>query len=74
VGKAGSTVERVKYVNGEKTTESIHLEGKFGEFVFVGCGNGNGLGLSYCGALEDIASGMSYVDVISKYYSGVKLS
>lgn len=74
VGKAGSTVERVKYVNGEKTTESIHLEGKYGEFVFVGCGNGNGLGLSYCGALEDVASGMSYADVISKYYSGVKLS
>ena len=74
VGKAGETVQKITYVNGERTTESIHLEGKYGEFVFVGCGSGNGLGLSYMGALEDISSGMTYADVISKYYSGVKLS
>jgi len=74
VGKAGETVEREVYKNGELIKESITLEGVYGAFVFVGKGSGNGLGVSIQGAKDDVAAGMKYVDIISKYYRDVSIT
>lgn len=74
VGKAGQTVEREVYKDGQLIKDRITLEGVYGEFVFVGRGNGNGLGISIQGAKDDVAAGMNYTDIISKYYSNVSIT
>ena len=71
VGKAGETVEREVYKEGQVVKESTLLEGVYGEFIFVGRGNGNGLGLSVQGAKDDVSAGMSYTEIIKKYYRDV---
>lgn len=73
VGKAGDTIERTVYKNGEAVKENITLDGIYGEFVFVGHGEGNGLGISIQGAKDDVAAQMSYMQIISKYYFGVQI-
>ena len=68
VGKAGESIEREVYQNGQPLKETITLDGTYGEFIFVGKGSGNGLGVSIQGAKDDILSGMKYSDIIYKYY------
>ena len=40
----------------------------YGDFVFSGYGNGNGVGLSLIGALELANQGLDYVSILKKYY------
>ena len=74
VGKAGQTVERAVFKDGTIAFESVTLSGGYGVFVFEGSADGNGVGLSILGAKEDIGSGMTYSQVISKYYNEVTLT
>lgn len=74
VGKSGERIEREIYQNGQLLKETIVLDGVYGEFVFVGQGIGNGLGVSIQGATDDISGGMNYKDVITKYYRDVNIT
>ncbi len=81
VGVAGSeTTETVFSYNAEtketKTSErTVKLDGTYGNFVFVGCGQGSGLGLSLNGVNDLANKGYSYenayVDIIKTYYKDV---
>lgn len=74
VGQAGETVEKLTYNDGQPIKQSILLDGLFGKFVFVGSGEGNGLGVSILGAKDDASNGMTYSQIITKYYHGVMIT
>lgn len=44
-----------------------------GSFLFIGMGNGHGVGMSQSGAQSMALNGASYKEIIEKYYSGVAL-
>lgn len=43
--------------------------GAFGDFVFVGYGSGNGIGLSISGAIVLAEQGIDYITIVNKYYT-----
>lgn len=43
--------------------------GVFGDFVFVGYGSGNGIGLSISGAIVLAEQGIDYITIVKKYYT-----
>lgn len=73
VGKAGETISTVHrtYTDELNITESsqqITLEGTYGNFVFLGSGNGCGVGFSIYGGLMLAQKGMTYNQILSIYF------
>lgn len=80
VGKAGDTVTRIKRTLADndigftEAEETITLDGTYGAFVFVGYGNGAGVGLSIMGALSLAKSGLTYDVILERYFPGAVLT
>lgn len=80
VGKSGDTVSRITRTPAEnelgytETEEALTLSGTYESFVFVGCGNGSGVGLSILGALTLADSGLTYDVILQRYYPGAVLT
>lgn len=83
VGVAGSEALETTLVYNEDTREtaktetSVKFDGAYGNFVFVGRGQGSGLGMSLNGANDLSNKGFSYenayIDIIKTYYKNVSV-
>jgi stage II sporulation protein D len=83
VGVAGSEALETTLVYNEDTRETaktespVKFDGAYGNFVFVGRGQGSGLGMSLNGANDLSNKGFSYenayIDIIKTYYKNVSV-
>lgn len=80
VGVAGDKITRTKRtLTGNdlgfvESDETLTLSGTYGSFVFVGRGNGCGVGLSITGALALAEKGMAYDAILECYFPGAVLT
>lgn len=57
-----------------ESSENLTLGGTYGSFVFVGSGNGCGVGLSVMGARALAERGMTYEEILACYFPGTVLT
>lgn len=78
-GKAGDTItvvhrELTDGIRYSETNRDVLLEGTYGNFVFIGSGEGCGVGFSIRGGLILAEMGMTYDQILSIYFPNTQLN
>ncbi len=79
VGKAGETITVLHRtlttdLNYDENNREIKLNGTYGNFVFLGSGEGSGVGFSIRGGLVLAQMGLTYDKILSIYFPNTKLN
>ena len=68
-----NNLDNTRVYNGQQYKEIVVNTNSQGDFVFNGRGFGHGLGMSQHGAKKMAELNLTYVDILTHYYTGVKV-
>lgn len=72
-GKLSYTNNQIVVITSDNLYNYTDARPPKGSFLFIGMGNGHGVGMSQSGAQGMALNGADYEEIIEKYYSGVAL-